>query len=116
MTIFGGRLGPVTGRELTAETVVDRVVPRTPRLSPDGRWVAYVTAPVGRTGSHPVSALWLVPADGSAPPRELVAGEAEHREPRWTADSGAILFLSDRAERGTAQLYRIGLTGERLQS
>ncbi|MEV7041557.1 prolyl oligopeptidase family serine peptidase [Amycolatopsis sp. NPDC051061] len=97
--------------ELTAETVVDRIVPRRPRISPDGRWVVYVTAPVGRTGKHPVSGLWLAPADGSAPARELAGGTAEHQAPRWAADSGSVFFLSDGDERGTAQLYRISLEG-----
>jgi dipeptidyl aminopeptidase/acylaminoacyl peptidase len=96
---------------LTAETVVDRLVPREPRMSPDGRWVVYVVAPVGRAGEHPVSGLWLAPADGSAPARELAGGPAEHRAPRWAADSGSVFFLSDRDERGTAQLYRIDLAG-----
>jgi dipeptidyl aminopeptidase/acylaminoacyl peptidase len=97
--------------ELTAEAVVDRIVPRTPRLSPDGRWVAFVSGPVGRVGKHPVSGLWLAPADGSAPPRELAPSDAEDHEPRWAPDSGSVFFLSDRGDRGTAQLYRVGLEG-----
>ncbi|MGW3958823.1 S9 family peptidase [Amycolatopsis sp. NPDC005003] len=98
--------------ELTAEAVVDRMVPSTPRVSPDGRWVVFVSAPVGRPGEHPVSGLWLAPADGSEPPREFAAAEAEDRAPRWSADSAWVYFLSDRAERGTAQLYRAGLESE----
>ena len=96
---------------LTAETVVDRIVPREPRISPDGRWVVYVTSPVGRAGEYPVSGLWLVPADGSAPPRELAGGTAEHQAPRWAADSGSVFFLSDRDERGKAQLHRVAVDG-----
>ena len=34
--------------ELTAELVVDGAVPSQPVVSPDGCWVAYVVAPVGR--------------------------------------------------------------------
>ncbi|WIX99591.1 S9 family peptidase [Amycolatopsis mongoliensis] len=101
--------------ELTAEDVVDRVVPRDPRISPDGRWVVYVTAPVGRAGEYPVSGLWLVPVDGSRPARELIGGAAENRSPRWAADSGSVFFLSDRDERGTAQLYRIRVDGGGLE-
>ncbi|MGW4056709.1 S9 family peptidase [Amycolatopsis sp. NPDC004747] len=97
--------------ELTAEAVVDRQVPKTPRVSPDGRWVVFVEAPVGRAGEHPESGLWIAPADGSAPPRELAAAPAEDREPRWSADSAWVYFLSDRAERGTAQLHRVGPEG-----
>ncbi len=97
---------------LNAETVVDRKVPREPRISPDGRWVVYWTAPVGRAGKHPVSELWLAPSDGSAAPREPAAGvAADNQAPRWAPDSSSVFFLSDRAERGTAQLYRVGLDG-----
>jgi dipeptidyl aminopeptidase/acylaminoacyl peptidase len=84
--------------ELSAEAVVDRIVPRRPRVSPDGRWVVYTTAAGGRPGGG----LWLVPADGSAPPRELAAG----REPRWAPDSASVCFLED------ARPHRIGLTGD----
>ncbi|GAB3144858.1 hypothetical protein GCM10027258_34380 [Amycolatopsis stemonae] len=89
---------------LTAEAVADREVPRTPRISPDGRWVVFVTAPVGRVGPHPVTALWLVPSDGSTPPRRLpCTGD----QPRWAADSGSVFFLAGHEE--TSQLHRIGV-------
>ncbi|MET8849041.1 prolyl oligopeptidase family serine peptidase [Amycolatopsis sp. NPDC004625] len=97
--------------ELTAEFVVDQQVPGTSRVSPDGRWVVFVSAPVGREGPHPASALWLAPADGGELPREAAPGPAEDRDPRWSADSAWVYFLSDRAERGTAQLYRVRRTG-----
>ncbi|MBE8517807.1 S9 family peptidase [Amycolatopsis sp. H6(2020)] len=96
---------------LTAEAVVDRMVPQTPRVSPDGRWVVFASSPTGRAGEYPVSGLWVGPADASEPPRELAAGAAEDREPRWSPDSGWVYFLSDRADRGTAQLYRVGREG-----
>ena len=89
---------------LTAETVVDRKVPREPRISPDGRWVVYATAPVGRAGKHPASEVWLAPSDGGAAPRKLAAGAA----PRWAPDSGSVFFLS---EGEPPQLHRIGLDG-----
>ncbi|WP_410642570.1 S9 family peptidase [Amycolatopsis sp. lyj-346] len=97
--------------ELTAEAVVDRMVPRTPRLSPDGRWVVFVGAPAARAGEHPESGLWVGPADGSEPPRELAPAAAEDEEPRWSADSAWVYFLSDRADRGTAQLHRVDREG-----
>ncbi|WP_206786203.1 prolyl oligopeptidase family serine peptidase [Amycolatopsis sp. MtRt-6] len=94
--------------KLTAEAVVDRMVPQRPQVSPDGRWVVFASSPVGRPGEHPVSGLWLAPADGSEPPREFAAAGVEDREPRWSPDSAWVYFLSDRADRGTAQLYRAG--------
>ncbi|WP_370963119.1 prolyl oligopeptidase family serine peptidase [Amycolatopsis sp. cg9] len=99
------------GRELTAQAVVDREIPAEPRISPDGRWVAFVTSPVGRAGRHRSSTLWLARADGSEPPRPLTPGTADDSGPRWAADSGSLFFLSDAAERGVAQLHRIGVSG-----
>jgi dipeptidyl aminopeptidase/acylaminoacyl peptidase len=95
--------------QLTAELVVDGRVPRALALSPDGRWVAYVVAPVGRAGVHPVGELWVAATDGTGSPRRLTSGEAHDSAPRWAADSLLVYFLCDRAERGTAQVHRVGL-------
>ena len=94
---------------LTAELIVDGVVPRQPVISPDGRWVAYVVAPAGRRAERRLSALWLAAADGSSPPRKLTAGTAADSGPRWAADSASLLFLSDRT--GSAQVHQIRLDG-----
>jgi dipeptidyl aminopeptidase/acylaminoacyl peptidase len=95
--------------ELTAELVVDGLVPSQPVISPDGRWVAYVVAPAGHAGERPVSALWVAAADGSAPPWQLTSGTAADSDPRWSPDSGSVFFLSDRA--GSRQLYRVRVGG-----
>jgi hypothetical protein len=60
--------------ELTAELVVDGDVPSQPVVSPDGCWVAYVVAAVGRRAERRMCALWVAAADGSSPPRKLTAG------------------------------------------
>jgi hypothetical protein len=95
--------------ELTAELVVDGAVPSQPVISPDGRWIAYVVAPVGRRAERRTCALWLAAADGSSPPGKLTAGTAADFGPRWAADSASVFFLSDRT--GSRQLHRIRLGG-----
>ncbi|MCC6626659.1 MAG: PD40 domain-containing protein, partial [Chloroflexi bacterium] len=97
--------------ELTAEMVVNGRVPSEPQVSPDGRLVAYTVAPLGRSEEHPRSAIWLALADGSQSPRQLTAGLAQDHRPRWSPDGRWLFFLSDRAERGTAALYRLALDG-----
>ena len=94
---------------LTADLVVDGAVPRQPAMSPDGRWVAWVVAPVGRVGERRLSALWVAAANGSSPPRQLTAGAAADSVPRWAPDSASLFFLSDRT--GSAQLHRIRVDG-----
>jgi len=95
--------------ELTAELVVDGAVPSQPVVSPDGRWVAYVVAPVGRGGERLLCAIWVAAADGSSPPWKLTAGMAADSDPRWAPDSASVFFLSDRT--GSRQLYRIRVGG-----
>ena len=86
--------------ELTPEHVADGLVPEDPRVSPDGRLVAYTVGPGGQKDEHPVRTIWLAATDGSAPPRRLTAGTAEDNRPRWAADGRWLFFLSDRNERG----------------
>src|SRR5258707_13746289 len=82
--------------ELTAELVVDGAVPSQPVISPDGCWVAYVVAPVGRGGERRMCALWVAAAAGSSQPWKLTAGTAADSNPRWGPDSGSGVFVADR--------------------
>ncbi|MCS7479620.1 S9 family peptidase [Umezawaea endophytica] len=92
---------------LTAAAVVDSLVPTTPALSPDGRWVAYVLGPVGQAGDRPDRALWLTPVDRTTPPRPLTTGTT----PRWSPDGQWIYFLTD-----DRQIGRIHPTGGPAQT
>jgi dipeptidyl aminopeptidase/acylaminoacyl peptidase len=57
-----------------------------PRISPDGRWVAYtVSMPVEETNGNVVES-WLVAADGRSAPLRLLRDGAGVAEPRWGAD------------------------------
>src|SRR5258708_34060667 len=82
--------------ELAAELVVDGAVPSQPAVSPDGCWVAYVVAPVGRGGERCMCALWGAAADGSSPPWKLTAGTAADSAPHWAPDSASGVFLAGR--------------------
>jgi len=97
--------------ELTAELLVDRLDPREPVVSPDGRLVAFSVRPVGRREEHARSAIWLARADEERSARRFTSGEAEDKSPRFAPDGSALFFLSDRAERGVVQLHRIRLDG-----
>lgn len=102
--------------ELTAELVVRGRVPSTPTVSPDGRWMAYVLAPMGHAGERPLSELWLAAADGGVAPRQLVAPPAYLSSPCWTPDSEAVYFLSDQSSPDGSQLCRIRRDGGRGQA
>ncbi|SDJ02238.1 S9 family peptidase [Nonomuraea jiangxiensis] len=97
--------------KVTPQLVVDGALPLHPVISPDGRWVAYTVAPVGRAEDHPGSAIWIAATDQSSSPRKLTAGTAKDFIPRWAPDSTSLFFGSDRARRGTIQVYRISVEG-----
>src|SRR5688572_19238293 len=108
------RVGPMA--ELTAEMVVDALVPSEVQVAPNGRQVAFVVAPVGRREEQAQTAIWLVPTDGARPARQVTAGLVHDRSPRWSPDGAWLYFLSDRAERGTAHLHRLALDGGEAQA
>jgi dipeptidyl aminopeptidase/acylaminoacyl peptidase len=67
-----------------------------PRLSPDGRLVAFTLQTVARRWDGYRHAIWLVPADGSSPARQLTIGARHDRHPRFSPDGRTLAFLSDR--------------------
>ena len=83
-------------RPPTPEDLYRFRIPTDPHLSPDGALVAMtvqVVAP-GRDGYR--HAVWLVPADGSAGPRQLTIGARHDTRPRFSPDGRTLAFLSDR--------------------
>src|SRR6266511_1446743 len=81
-----------------------------PRISPDGLIVAFVAARVDREANDYASAIWLVPVDGSSPPRRFTSGEKQDVAPRWSPDGSTLAFTSNR-EHKAKQLYLIPEAG-----
>jgi dipeptidyl aminopeptidase/acylaminoacyl peptidase len=73
-----------------------------PRVSRDGRWVAWTWF---RTG--PAADVFLAPADGSAPPTRLTDTADNTFLVTWTPDSRAVLVEQDRDGNERAQLFRV---------
>lgn len=57
------------------------------RISPDGRWVAWIWAGLSET-----TQLWVAASDGGAPPRCLVADDWDCDSFRWAPDSASIVY------------------------
>jgi dipeptidyl aminopeptidase/acylaminoacyl peptidase len=94
---------------LTPHELADRLTPTDPRISPDGTMVALVVSAMGKKGEHAERAIWLS-RNGEAAV-QFTSGVANDRSPRWSPDGKKLLFLSDRAERGTDKLYIVPLDG-----
>jgi len=63
-----------------------------PTWSPDGRWIALDCA----RGRHQI---YVVPADGGAPPRNISNSSSADSTPSWSHDGDWIYFDSDRSGR-----------------
>src|SRR5438093_1424939 len=112
------RTGPISRTEeeeermpgMTPQDVYELTGVGDPRLSPDGRTVAYVVGRVDKDANEYRGNIWAVPVDGSAPPRQLTFGSRRDAEPRWSPDGSRLAFTSNRAG-DSMQLFVIPLAG-----
>ena len=81
-----------------------------PRLSPDGRTVAFAVVRIDREANDYASSIWTAPVDGREPPRRFTFGNKADGSPRWSPDGTRIAFLSKR-DGDARQLYVIPATG-----
>jgi len=96
------------GFEIRDLVALDRV--SDPRVSPDGRRIAFALRETDLAGDRGITSVWVVPADGSAPARRLTAKGVGSSTPRWAPDSQSLYFLSARNEAPT-QIFRIPMAG-----
>jgi dipeptidyl aminopeptidase/acylaminoacyl peptidase len=75
-----------------------------PHVSPDGKWVAYDASSIDLGANVRRSAIYLVPADGSTPSRQLTDGTKQDEGPVWSPDGKTIAYVSNR-EGGAKQVY-----------
>lgn len=80
-----------------------------PKVSPDGRRVAFVVTRVDLDGNRYRSSVWLAAADGSSAPFPLTAGERDG-QPAWSPD-GRRLAFTRRAEDGRSSLHVLPVDG-----
>jgi dipeptidyl aminopeptidase/acylaminoacyl peptidase len=95
---------PITAEDLHRITYVED-----PRISPDGRYVAYVQAAVDKFDNSTKRNIWLALTDGS----DLiqVTRSGKDLQPRWSPDGKTLAFTSGRDEKLQIYLMRIGEPG-----
>ena len=80
-----------------------------PQISPDGSQVVFVRVSVNAEKTGYDTALWIVPADGSAPARPFTSGPGDSG-PRWSPDGRWIAF-SRAGEEKPQQIHLIPAQG-----
>jgi len=67
-----------------------------PRISPDGRWVAYTVTQTNFKDDAFVTQVWVASTSSPAASVQLTRGNKSSGNPRWSPDSKWIAFSSDR--------------------
>lgn len=84
-----------------------------PRISPDGKWVAYVVERNDLEADEKVSRIYMVSIDGAA--TIAMTGETySASDPRWSPDGRYLSFIAardDLDEEAGAQVYTLDLRG-----
>ena len=94
---------PFSVRDMLA---MDRV--SEPRVSPDGKTIAFSVSRTDLENNRRVSDLWVVGVDGSDL-RQVTDDEAGEWDHRWAPDGQGLYFVSDRS--GTGQVWYQPLSG-----
>jgi dipeptidyl aminopeptidase/acylaminoacyl peptidase len=95
---------PVTHEALWLMPRVGAPVP-----SPDGKWVVFSVVQPAYDDKDQQSDLWMVSADGGAPPRRLTSTKAAESGVAWSADSRRIAFATRRENDEASQIYTLDL-------
>lgn len=99
--------GMTIGDLITAVRVSD------PQLSADGKRVLFTRTTTALDSGRRNSDVWIVPSDGSAAPRQLIATDKTENTARFTPDGKRILFMSNRD--GASQVYVADAEGRNIR-
>ena len=98
---------PIDVRDLVA---FDRLAD--PKVSPDGKWIAFTVSSVDVKKNKRTTDLWIVGADGTGL-RPLTRNDASDTSGAWSPDGKTLYFLSTRG--GSSQIWKLPLEGGEAQ-
>jgi len=109
-----GPSGAQARRPITETDLFKFVWAADPQISPNGSQVAFVRVNVNEDKDRYETQIFVVPADGSAPPRPLTAGRND-RSPRWSPDGRQVAFVRTPdpvdGKSKPSQIYLISMDG-----
>jgi len=82
-------------RPLTFEDMMKLKRVNEPVPSPDGKWVVFSAVDVDLVANTKTPHIWIVPADGSAKERLLIATPQGEDRPRWAPDGKYLSFTAN---------------------
>jgi len=100
-------------RPITELDLLDFVWLADLQMSPDGQQIAMARVTVDRERDGYSSQIWVVPSNGTSPPRPLTSGKRDTM-PRWSSDGTRLAFLRaiDRdGQTDPPQVYVLDLSG-----
>ena len=118
---------PPSARGITPEDYYSFEFLSDPRISPDGKLVAYVVTKVDRGQNRRNSSIWMVATNGTRAPWQFTTSPQSATSPRWSPDGQSLAFLSTRptsetpaagtgasgatTEQPRAQIYLLSMNG-----
>ncbi len=98
----------MSNESIISQDFYDIITVEDPRVSPDGRWIAFVRCSVERVNNEYRRQIWLAPT-GDGSPKPFTNGEKD-RAPRWSPDGKRLAFVSNRGG-DKPQIYLIPTDG-----
>jgi len=92
-------------RPMEVDDLYKIVTVEDPRISPDGKWVAFVRVTVDKMENSYSRTIWLRATDGGDP-IQLTRG-GKDSQPRWSPDSQSLAFTSGRGDK--PQIYVLSI-------
>lgn len=86
-------------RSITIEDLYQFKFLSRPRLSADGRQVAFVVTGIDARKHTYRPSIWVAPVDGG-PAKQFIAGRDNSRSPAWSPDGRWLAFITDREGEG----------------
>ena len=105
LVVAGAAMAQAPKHTITHEDVWRMKRAGQPAVSPDGAWVVFPVSEPAYDDKEVSRDLWLVPTDGSAPPRRLTSSKRGESDTQWSPDGRQIAFATRREDDEEDQIY-----------